>query len=329
MKRKTILMISAVLILLTVHAGPFLQHLRDNYGRSDINTARVDNNAAEIGPDRSVTSLTLESKELQVDVDSKEARVTIDGTVFVDTTQMDPGSNLIFIDLTEKAEGLDTRISPSSLVVQHGQAGGLLFQVHIRVPANTTSTKEFTLRVWGNVSTTPGNESYTIGPAECVISIWRYFRIETFTKESNVTVKAGGSKTIDISLCNKGNGPDNVKLGIPGESALADRGIDFIKEEDWIYLEEGGSANTSIRISVDKDATAAVEYLDLWVVSRESLEQRGPGPAGEVNITLEITASGVLSSWYKIARNAIIVGIFILLGVNIILFVRKMKVNKK
>jgi len=258
--------------------------------------------------------------QILFDTDEKKANITAErsemlhfyGTVSVQ------GSfpNLAVVELNVSVQGLNCSISPSTLYfTSPGGSYGLLFSVAVKVPAKTSSDKEYTVTVAGTASTEPDSgQTFILDPAEATIIVKQYFNLTFDPPELNCSLEQGQRHDLGVVVTNNGNGPELVNLFLKvGDSLeLEDKGIYFVFQEDPVNIPVGGNASFIFSVHADNMAETGRIETKILIFSKTADEKGYVGGPGSVPTVLNVEKNDDVFRFYREYWVLIVIILFIM-----------------
>ena len=316
------------LFVIIISAIPIGDIQTEHIGKNTLGPEAAPHNLAET---KSFPVLAQVTGEIKFDNDEEHADVgpgengvvVFPGTVTVNAVGPGQSFQLIFVELSVNAQGLECSVSPSSLTFQASQTGTAQpFQAVIRVPNFTSCTEEYRVRVTGTATTEPGTQSYPLDPADGMVKVNQYCMAKVTPEVQERSIRGGGEEWIRVEVQNTGNGQDGFRFAVQGSNALEEKGITFEVDSEQTMVPEGSTAEMSMKISVSEKAPEGKIMIEFHIISSESKAYSSVG-VGKIELDIEQEPSFFSAdNWVLYAAGVAV--ILIIVGI-VFIFIRRKK----
>ncbi len=248
--------------------------------------------------------------------------VNFTGVVNVDIKgidrQLDKEIESLMVRLVVDAGNWSVEVEPDEMIFLNlTKEESRAFKVTVQVPLESDFLDSRLIKIVGNCTIHPGNDTYISSPATGIITVVPYCRTIINCSTPHKAAKPGDIKYYDFSVRNEGNLEHNLSFSVDEIFNYSKLGKVTFSEEELI-LDRHEEKQIRMKVKISKNAP--VGTYELVIRANAMLDVEGNNNTYLVSIEVEEKALWARISWYWYAMGGVMMPIVM---VGIILLVKK------
>jgi hypothetical protein len=286
-------------------------------------------NVSAVGPPVVILRF-LQGEETQfVDVRPGEnPAVVFPGTVEVELKAGSAVQDVVVDLFGNSSQGWQVNIKPEQVHVSPGDTA--VFQVHVKVPSETSMYLADVITISGLASPYPGSGSYEVSPITGTININQFFKFNLECNKPHVKTKLDKKVSTNININNYGNGIDRYSVRIANLNELERDDIIATLSISRFEVDEKSSGTVFVYVETADDRNCIGKHkVEVEVYSLLEEKEKGTAFVKTYVLEVEVENDGALPGFESPLIICAAILVLIIAKINSKLLINnKKKVNQ-